>query len=65
MGASSEPGLHGHMSGILWFIEIFSVVFVLAVFVFYFMLKQRIKKKKTAAAEAERKKAKGEKPDKL
>ena len=42
--------MHGHMSGILWFMEIFSVVFVLAVFVFYFMLKRQIKKKKAAAS---------------
>ena len=49
MGSSSEAGMHGHMSGILWFMEIFSVIFVLAVFVFYFMLKRRIKKKKAAA----------------
>lgn len=61
MGSSSEAGLHGHMSGILWFMEIFSVAFVLAVFVFYFMLKRRIKKKKAAAgAEAGEKKAPGE-----
>lgn len=61
MSSSSQVGAHGHMSGILWFMEIFSVVFVLAVFVFYFMLKLRIKKKKAAAlAEAQRKKATGE-----
>ena len=50
MASSSEAGMHGHMSGILWFMEIFSVVFVLAVFVFYFMLKRQIKKKKAAAS---------------
>jgi uncharacterized membrane protein len=61
MGSSSEVGMHGHMSGILWFMEIGSVVFVLAVFVFYFMLKRRIKKKKTTvAAPSEDKKASGE-----
>jgi len=62
MGSSSEAGMHGgHMSGILWFMEIGSVVFVLAVFVFYFILKRRIKKKKiTAAAQSEAKKAPGE-----
>jgi uncharacterized membrane protein len=48
MNSSSQAGVHGHMSGILWFMEIFSVVFVLAVFVFYFMLKRRINKKKAA-----------------
>jgi len=50
MGSSSEAGLHGHMGGIVWFMEIFSVIFVLAVFVFYFILKLRINKKKAAAA---------------
>ena len=50
MNSSSQAGVHGHMSGILWFMEIFSVVFVLAVFVFYFMLKRRINKKKAAGA---------------
>ena len=61
MGSSSEAGMHGHMSGILWFMEIFSVVFVLAMFVFYFMLKRWIKKKKTAAvAQSKAKKAPGE-----
>ena len=53
--------MHGHMSGILWFMEIFSVVFVLAMFVFYFLLKRRIKKKKTAAmAQSKGEKAPGE-----
>lgn len=50
MGTAYEAGLHGHMSGLLVFMEIFSVVFVLAIFVFYFLLKRRIKKKKTEAA---------------
>ena len=58
MGSSTEAGMHGHMSGILWFMEIFSVVFVLAVFVFYFLLKRRINKKKTGVVtEAARKKS--------
>ncbi|MEJ2652659.1 MAG: hypothetical protein P8173_12920 [Gammaproteobacteria bacterium] len=48
--AASEGGLHGHMGGLVWFMEIASVVFVLAVFVFYFMLKRSIKKKKAASA---------------
>jgi len=50
MGTASEAGLHGHMSGLLVFMEIFSIVFVLAVFVFYFLLKHRIKKRKAGAA---------------
>ena len=58
MNSASQVGMNGHMSGIVWFMEIFSVIFVLAVFVFYFMLKQRIKKKK-AAGDA---KAAGDKP---
>ena len=58
MASSTEAGMQGHMSGILWFMEIFSVIFVLAVFVFYFMLKRRINKKKAAAgAETAGKKA--------
>jgi len=56
MASSTEAGMQGHMSGILWFMEIFSVIFVLAVFVFYFMLKRRINKKKAAAAETAGKK---------
>jgi uncharacterized membrane protein len=58
MNSASQAGVQGHMSGILWFMELFSVVFVLAVFVFYFLLKQRIKKKKAA----DNAKAAGEKP---
>jgi uncharacterized membrane protein len=61
MGSTSDPGLHGHMGGLVWFMEIFSVVFVLAVFVFYFILKRRIKKQKAAtAAEIKEKKASGD-----
>ncbi len=50
MGAASETGIHGHMSGLLVFMEILSVVSVLAIFIFYFLLKRRIKKKKAGAA---------------
>jgi len=59
--SSSEAGLHGHMDGLVWFMEIGSVLFVLAVFVFYFILKQRIKKRKAAIAlESKEKKSPGE-----
>ena len=61
MGSSSEAGMHGHLGGIVWFMEVFSIVFVLAVFVFYFILKRRIKKRKAAtAAEIKEKKASGD-----
>ena len=46
MGGSSGADLHGHMGGLVWFMEIGSVLFVLAVFVFYFILKLKLKKKK-------------------
>ena len=63
MGSTTEAGVHGHMSGILWFMEIFSVVFVLAVFVFYFMLKRRINKKKAERrAETARNRIEDDKP---
>ena len=49
------------MDGLVWFMEIGSVLFVLAVFVFYFILKQRIKKRKAAIAlESKEKKSPGE-----
>jgi len=49
------------MGGLVWFMEIGSILFVLAVFVFYFILKQRIKKRKAATAlESKEKKASGE-----
>jgi uncharacterized membrane protein len=61
MGGSSGAELHSHMGGLVWFMELFSVFFVLAVFVFYFMLKRRIKKKKIeSVAEQEMKKIHGE-----
>jgi phosphotransferase system glucose/maltose/N-acetylglucosamine-specific IIC component len=59
--ASSEGGLHGHMGGLVWFMEIGSVLFVLAVFVFYFLLKRSIKKKKSAiSSEIKEKRPPGE-----
>ena len=60
MPSSSEAGLQGHMGGLVWFMEIASVIFVLAVFVFYFMIKRSIKKKKAASAsETKEKKSSG------
>ena len=61
MSSSSEAGLHGHMDGLVWFMEIGSVLFVLAVFVFYFILKRQVKKRKAATTlESKEKKTAGE-----